>query len=135
MKKFIIVYVVDVPKNVPSHAKLFIEHTKSDDDYELFCVTFAYNDGTLNDGSRKVRVGYILCSVYSSKKKFKKGLDITKKNYGEEDFNKLYFVAVKGIINTFLVELAVRKVLVTNFKFKDFYDGTPFATLLDVKKF
>ena len=121
MKKFVIVYATDVPKKLPPDAKLKIED-HSVDKKELYVGWFSFNEGTLNEGLRKVRDGHFNCEVLSSEDQLIKEMDRRKKVYSKSDYKKVHPVVVRGVLKPILVDLAIKEVLTQIYKFKGFND-------------
>lgn len=85
MIKYIRVNVNELPK-IPSHAKLTIDFLGEETDSlkwgqnQLFRVMFEYKEGSIQDGSRTVSKGLLMCTVFgTSQKELKVKKEIKKK--------------------------------------------------------
>jgi len=130
MAKYIIVSInpEDVPKKVPASAKLKVNWITEN----IYQGSFFYKEGSLNEGTRDVRSGLFNSSVYKTKKDFINEIERRKEVYSKNDFNNLSFLESTGFISTVQAEMAIRKVLSQKYRFKEIFDGSPFAKFIDI---
>ena len=129
MIKYIRVNVNELPK-IPSHAKLTIDFLGEETDSlkwgqnQLFRVMFEFKEGSIQDGSRTLSKGLLMCTVFGNSQK---RIESQKRNKKEAD---IHFVKVISPFNFLAVGIAVRTVLVECYEFKDLYSGWPFGKII-----
>ena len=129
MIKYIRVNVNELPK-IPSHAKLTIDFLGEETDSlkwgqnQLFRVMFEFKEGSIQDGSRTVSKGLLMCTVFGNSQK---RIESQKRNKKEAD---IHFVKVISPFNFLAVGIAVRTALVERYGFKNLYSGWPFGKII-----
>lgn len=129
MIKYIRVNVNELPK-IPSHAKLTIDFLGEETNSlkwgqnQLFRVMFEYKEGSIQDGSRTVSKGLLMCTVFGTSQK---RIESQKRNKKETN---IHFVKVISPFNFLAVGIAVRIVLVEHYGFKNLYSGWPFGKII-----
>lgn len=129
MIKYIRVNVNELPK-IPSHAKLATDFLGEETDSlkwgqnQLFRVMFKYKEGSIQDGSRTVTKGLLMCTVFGNSQK---RIESQKRNKKETN---IHFVKVISPFNFLAIGIAVRTVLVEHYGFKNLYSGWPFGKII-----